>query len=114
MRSAAAGVVLNMASWRHRCAKADHKGADEMEESEWEVEIISAIIEAIGRETDEDVAHRLIAALGLLIYLSPSYSSSIQPLLEVLGTKALIHHKAKGYKKKESKKLAEEIETKLC
>lgn len=85
-----------------------------MEDSEWDVEVISALIEAVGRETDEEVAHRLLAALGLLIYLSPTYTTSVKPLLDVLGAKSMIQGKVKGYKKKEVKKLAEEVAGKLC
>jgi hypothetical protein len=55
VRSAAAGVAVNLASWRHRVSKELGKGADEMEEHEWEVELVSAAIEAIDREADEDV-----------------------------------------------------------
>ena len=114
VRSTAAGVAMNLASWRHRIAKEQRKGADEMEENASVVEEVSALVEAIGRESDEDVAHRLLAALALLAYLSPSYMSSVQPLLEVLGTKGVIEGKMKGYKKKDVKKLAEEIAGKLC
>ena len=114
VRSTAAGVAMNLASWRHRIAKEQRKGADEMEENACVVEVVSALVEAIGRESDEDVAHRLLAALGLLAYLSPSYTSLVQPLLEVLGTKGVIEGRMKGYKKKDVKKLAEEIAGKLC
>lgn len=55
VRSAAAGVAVNLAGWRHRVAKEQSKGADEGEEHEWEVELVSAAIEAIDREADEDV-----------------------------------------------------------
>lgn len=105
---------MNLAGWRHRIAKEQRKGADEVEESDWEVDIISALVEAIGREADEEVAHRLLAALGLLIYLSPSYVSSVQPLLAVLDARGTIEGKVKGSKKKEVKKLAEEIAGMLC
>ncbi len=114
VRTAAAGVAVNLAGWRHRIAKEQRKGADEVEESDWEVDIISALVEAIGREADEEVAHRLLAALGLLIYLSPSYVSSVQPLLAVLDARGTIEGKVKGSKKKEVKKLAEEIAGMLC
>ena len=113
VRSTSAGVALNIASWRHRLAKDQRKGADEVEESAWDVEVISALVEAVGREADEDIAHRLLAALGLLVYLSPN-SGSVQPLLDVLDAKGAIEGKMKGYQKKEVKKLAEEIAKKLC
>ncbi len=113
VRSAAAGVALNIASWRHRLAKEQRKDPEDLEDKEWDVEIVSALVEAVGREADDDVAHRLLAALALMLYLSPSYASSVKPLLEVLGAKGTIEGKSRGYKKKEVKKLAEEI-GKLC
>jgi thiol-disulfide isomerase/thioredoxin len=55
VRTAAAGVAVNLAGWRHRVSKEQHIGIDEAAEHEWEVELVSAVIEAIGREADEDV-----------------------------------------------------------
>jgi hypothetical protein len=55
VRSAAAGVAVNLAGWRHRVSKEQGRGADEGNEHDWEVELVSAAIEAIGREADEDV-----------------------------------------------------------
>jgi hypothetical protein len=129
VRSAAAGVAVNLAGWRHRVSKEQGKGADEGNEHDWEVELVSAAIEAIDREADEDVgefiycitrlyanalAHRLLATLALSVYLSPAWESSLQGLLEVLGAKDTLEGKAKTYKKKEVRKLAEEITGKVC
>jgi thiol-disulfide isomerase/thioredoxin len=54
VRSAAAGVAFNLGGWRHRLAK-ERGGEEQGIEVEWEVEVISAVVEAIGREADEDV-----------------------------------------------------------
>ncbi|KAK8845473.1 hypothetical protein IAR55_006186 [Kwoniella newhampshirensis] len=110
VRTAAAGVGLNMGIWR-QTSSGDEDGRAEVN---WEVEMISALVEGIGRETDEDVAHRLLAALGLVIYLSPGYESTVKPMLEVLGAKETIEKKARQWKKKEVKKLGEEIAGKMC
>jgi len=59
VRSAAAGVAVNLAGWRHRISKEQGTGADEGGEHEWEVELVSAAIEAIDREADEDVGESL-------------------------------------------------------
>ena len=56
----------------------------------------------------------LPAALALSVYLSPAWESSLQGLLEVLGAKETLETKAKTYKKKEVRKLAEEIAGKAC
>jgi thiol-disulfide isomerase/thioredoxin len=53
VRSAAAGVAVNLGGWTHRTAQ--ETGREEAVEIEWEVEVISAVVEAVARETDEDV-----------------------------------------------------------
>lgn len=55
VRSAAAGIAYNLAAVRHRDAKERGTGAEDGEEKDWEVELISALVEGIGREEDEDV-----------------------------------------------------------
>lgn len=61
VRKAAADVAVNAAAWRHRLAKerAAAEGVsgedDDGIEAEWEVEGVSALLEAIGREEDADV-----------------------------------------------------------
>ncbi|WVW81975.1 hypothetical protein I302_103978 [Kwoniella bestiolae CBS 10118] len=108
VRSSAAGIAVNAGAWRQR-----NKG-DELLDVDWEVEVVSALVEAVGREGDEDVSHRLLAALAMIIYLSPRYESDTKDLLEVLGAKDMIYSKSRGWKKKEVKKLGEEIAGKLC
>ena len=56
-------------------------------------------------------AHRLLASLGLALLLAPGYETSLRPLLEVLGAKETIGEKIKVFKKKEVKKLGEELVT---
>lgn len=55
VRSAAAGVAVNLAGWRHRNAKDTKQAPEDEDEKEWEVEVVSALLEGIGREADEDV-----------------------------------------------------------
>ena len=66
------------------------------------------------RKNTDMTAHRLLATLGLSVYLSPSWESSLQSLLEVLSAKETLESKAKTYKKKDVRKLAEEIAGKVC
>ncbi|OXG51992.1 hypothetical protein J010_01890 [Cryptococcus neoformans] len=108
VRSAAAGVAFNIGLWRH------HNVVEETPSVDWELEMISGLVEALDREEDEDVAHRLLAALALEIYLSPSYEDNVQPMLQVLETSNKIEKRCKVWKRKEVKKLGEEIARKLC
>jgi hypothetical protein len=59
VRKAAADVAVNAAAWRHRVAKACEAagGASDEDglEAEWEVELLTALLEGIGREADPDV-----------------------------------------------------------
>ncbi|KAL1405966.1 hypothetical protein Q8F55_007648 [Vanrija albida] len=120
VRKAAADVAVNAAAWRHRLAKerAAAEGVsgedDDGIEAEWEVEGVSALLEAIGREEDADVGHRLLVATALLLYLAPSFVDSLQPLLEVLGAKETVEAAGKRWGKKDVRKLADEVATKLC
>jgi hypothetical protein len=59
VRSAAAGVAVNLAGWRHRNAKDTKQAPEDEDEKEWEVEVVSALLEGIGREEDEDVGESL-------------------------------------------------------
>lgn len=55
VRSAAAGVAFNLSTVRHRDAKERNAAPEDGEEKEWEVELVSALVEAVAREEDEDV-----------------------------------------------------------
>lgn len=81
VRKAAADVAVNLATWRHRVAKEQGRGAEDESEPEWSMEIISALLEAIERESDEEVGklQRLIAHPGPQLIRSP-------PTLGCLGT----------------------------
>lgn len=58
VRKAAADVAVNAACWRHRMVKeaaAAGAGDEGGVEAEWEVELLSALLESIAREADPDV-----------------------------------------------------------
>ncbi|KAG8860671.1 hypothetical protein FRB91_001786 [Serendipita sp. 411] len=87
------------------------KKEDTVDDLDWEVEILSAVVEAIGREDNEDSLHRLITCLGLLIHLSP-HLEEVRSLLEVLQVKETLQAKMndQGTVKKEVvRKLVKEI-----
>ncbi|BGP07434.1 hypothetical protein JCM10049v2_003266 [Rhodotorula toruloides] len=56
---------------------------------EWEVEVASAVVEALGGAEDGEILHHLTNTLGTLLFLSPHFSS-VQSLLEVLETEAVL------------------------
>ncbi|KAK7056967.1 hypothetical protein VNI00_002685 [Paramarasmius palmivorus] len=123
VRTAAASLAFNcsafLQSLRVEAVKSGGgaTGAGDIENEDWEVETVSAVIEAIDREKEsEDVVHRLTASLGCLLRLSPFYETQLNPLLDVLQARQVLQSKLaaggcgeKGVQKTEVKKLVEEM-----
>ncbi|CDO71680.1 hypothetical protein BN946_scf184915.g24 [Trametes cinnabarina] len=129
VRTAAASVVFNVAATLQKSRIEKVQGTapgavpiDVEEDEEWEVELVSAVLEAINNETQsEEVVHRLTAALAFLLRLSPFYESQLASLLEVLQSKETLKGKLQkggcgenGVQKPEVRKLVEEVAEKLC
>ncbi|KAL4258141.1 DeSI family protein [Pleurotus pulmonarius] len=114
VRTAAASLAFNAA------ATDDSAGADD---SEWALELASALVEAIERETtNEDVVHRLVAALAALVRLSPAHEE-LTSLLEVLQARDVLRRKLSagefaggkgGVRKEEVRALIRDVADKLC
>ncbi|KAI0051384.1 DUF862-domain-containing protein [Auriscalpium vulgare] len=127
VRTSAASVAFNVGAWVQRGRVARVRGehvangmGESEEDGEWEVEIISAVVEALGTEQEsEDVVHRLTATLALLVRLSPIYADQLQPLFEVLQVGSMLTGKMAGegglqVQKKEVRTLMKEVASKLC
>ncbi|KAG5643058.1 hypothetical protein DXG03_001615 [Asterophora parasitica] len=124
VRTAAASLTFNVAAYlqKGRVEKVKGGASAVQEDEDWEVEMVSAVVEALDREiTSEEVVHRLAASLALLLRLSPAYQTQMSPLLEVLQAQAVLKRKlAKGgcgedgVVKKDIRKLVEEVANKLC
>ncbi|ESK95813.1 thioredoxin family protein [Moniliophthora roreri MCA 2997] len=128
VRTAAASLAFNSSAFLQNLrVEAVRNGGgggakSDIENEDWEVEIVSAVIEAIDREKEsEDVVHRLMASLGCLLRLSPFYETQLNPLLEVLQARQILQSKLaaggcgeKGVQKPEVRKLIEEVALKLC
>ncbi|KAI0029169.1 PPPDE putative peptidase domain-containing protein [Vararia minispora EC-137] len=129
VRVAAASAAFNVAAWVQRGRVARVRGetqvgldgaAESDEDGDWEVELVSAVVEAIGSEKEsEDVYHRLVATLAFLTRLSPNFDSHVAPLLEVLQARETVQRKALGkgglkVEKADVKTLGVEVADKLC
>ncbi|KIK57138.1 hypothetical protein GYMLUDRAFT_75661 [Collybiopsis luxurians FD-317 M1] len=128
VRMAAASLVFNGAAWvqkgRVEAVRSGGgvEGKRDVEDEDWEVEMVSAVVEAVDREKgSEDVVHRLTASLGCLLRLSPFYESQIKSLLEVLQAKRVLRSKLgkggcgeEGVRKGEVRRLVEEVADRLC
>ncbi|KAG5649934.1 hypothetical protein H0H81_001408, partial [Sphagnurus paluster] len=120
VRTAAASLAFNVAEFLQKGRVDKVKGsssASVQEDEEWEVEMISAVVEALDRETtSEEVVHRLTASLAFLVRLSPVYETQVLPLLDVLQARAILKHKLskggcgeEGVTKRDVRKLVEEV-----
>lgn len=126
VRTAAASLTFNIAVFvqkprfeaQRRGRRGDEGSGDNDSEGDWEVEMISAILEALRIETSsEDVGkfrcvplfplcllnahvfclvHRLTASLAFFIHLSPYYDTQLKPLLEVLQAQDVLKAKLSG------------------
>jgi len=127
VRTAAASLVFNAAAFLQKGRVEivrNGRGSEkkDIEDEDWEVETVSAVVEAIDREKiNEDVVHRLTACLGCLLRLSPFYETQISSLLEVLQAKTILKGKLEkggcgetGVSKKDVRKLIQEVGDKLC
>jgi desumoylating isopeptidase 1 len=151
VRVAAASLAFNVGAWVQRGRVARVKDGEEAidgiregeEDPEWEVELISAVAEALASEEEsEDVGrlsfshlpeaceltqksffffsvHRLTATLAFLMRLSPNYQDQLLPLLDVLGVRETLKGKLAEdgklkVRKKEVRALLEEVAVQLC
>ncbi|KAH9980190.1 PPPDE putative peptidase domain-containing protein [Lactifluus volemus] len=128
VRVAAASLAFNVGAWVQRGRVARVGGGEPAfdgiregeEDGEWEVELVSAVAEALaGEEESEDAVHRLTATLAFLIRLSPNYEDQLLPLLNVLGVRETLKGKLGGdgklkVRKKDIRALVEEVADKLC
>ncbi|KZS90471.1 DUF862-domain-containing protein [Sistotremastrum niveocremeum HHB9708] len=128
VRSAAASLAFNVAAHYQRPLVEQQRNAKKGEalpdagNGDWEVELVSALIEAIDTEKqNEEVVHRLVASLGILLHLSPFFVEQLQPLIEVLQAKSILKSKLsaggfseKGVTKAPVKALITEVAEKLC
>lgn len=114
VRSAGAGLVWSITGrfWNER-NRGTSTGIESVDE-EWEVEIGSAVLEAIGREVESsEVVHRLAATLGLLLVKSPHFEQ-LDSLFQVLGARTILQEReAIVVGKKEVVALLKEVQS-LC
>ncbi|VDC02435.1 unnamed protein product [Peniophora sp. CBMAI 1063] len=123
VRSAAASAAFNAAAWvqrgrvarvRGQSSPADGAGEGD-EDGEWDLELLSALVEGIRSESEsEDVVHRLAASAALLVRLAPDVEE-VKGLCEVLGVGEVVQGVVKGdvVKKKDVRDLVNELGT-LC
>ncbi|EIN12585.1 thioredoxin family protein [Punctularia strigosozonata HHB-11173 SS5] len=118
VRTAAASLAFNVSAWLQKGRVERVRGrtgaTEDEEDPEWEVEMVSAVVEALSREDkSEDVVHRLTACLAFLLRLSPVYDEQIAPLMEVFQVREVLNGKLEIVHKPDVKKLIKEVADKL-
>ncbi|KAI0304337.1 PPPDE putative peptidase domain-containing protein [Multifurca ochricompacta] len=127
VRVAAASLAFNVGAWlqKGRLARVRGDNVDDgiregEEDGEWEVELVSAVAEALANEEEsEDAVHRLTATLAFLIRLSPFFQDQLHTLLNVLQVRRTLKSKLTedgklNVRKKEVRALVGEVADQLC
>lgn len=116
IRQAAASLAYNCSNnvsiERLKKEEGTFVGIAEQEDDDWQVELLSAMVDALAKETDEEISklypclysiqltpfffvvHRLLAAIGKLLFLAPE-TSSVGNLLSALDLTNIIETKKK-------------------
>ncbi|KAF9219270.1 DUF862-domain-containing protein [Gyrodon lividus] len=125
VRTAAASLAFNIAAYLQKLrvdkVQARNDSTDPEENDDWEFEMVTAILKAIEQEkSSEEIVHRLIACLALLLRLSP-FMEQLDILLEAMKSREVLKGKLEesgcgeaGVAKKEVRKLILEVSEKLC
>ncbi|ORX55181.1 DUF862-domain-containing protein [Hesseltinella vesiculosa] len=95
VRQAAASLAFNCSTVvlaARLKSEQDGSSAAEQGDDDWHVEMASAVVDALAKETDVHTAHRLLACLGNLVFLAPT-DSTVTSLLQALDTVSLLEGK---------------------
>lgn len=96
VRQTAASLAFNCSTrvMAERLQNEDSGGDDAQEDDDWQVEVVSAVVDALSKETDQDITHKLLASISKLLFLAPA-NSSLPDLLSVLDVPGIIDGKKK-------------------
>ncbi|KAG0168350.1 hypothetical protein DFQ28_004953 [Apophysomyces sp. BC1034] len=67
-------------------------GMADQEDDDWHVELVSAIMDALIKEEDPEIVHRLLSAISKFLFLAPS-DSSLPNLLSALDIQSTLNTK---------------------
>ncbi|OBZ91273.1 hypothetical protein A0J61_00658, partial [Choanephora cucurbitarum] len=99
VRQTAASLAYNcstgVASERLQKEQSTFAGMAEQEDDDWQVELSSAILDALSKEQDEEIIHRLLATIAKFLFLAPEHTSSVADLLSALDIQTILEDKKK-------------------
>ncbi|KAG9102103.1 hypothetical protein FRC06_002319 [Ceratobasidium sp. 370] len=108
VRTAASTLVFNVGTHLQRSRRKAPTRPDPVEDGDWEVEVLTAVLENLSRESDPGAVHRLVSAFGFIVLLSPWFAEQTGPLLEILEAPKILNAMATSSKEAEVQKLANE------
>ncbi|KAF8600295.1 DUF862-domain-containing protein [Ceratobasidium sp. AG-I] len=111
VRTAASTLVFNVSAYLQRSRRQAPSRPDPVEDRDWEVEVLTAVIETLSREADSVLAvlvHRLVSAFGFIVLLSPWFAEQTGPFLEVLDARNVMETVTTSSKEKEVQTIARE------
>lgn len=147
VRTAAASLAFNVSAYVQKerleqVRKQYGPFAASEEDGDWEVEVVSAILEALQKETQSEdiskwsakfsmrqfpdgwwcwIVHRLTASLAFMLRFSPVYDAQVRPLVDVLQGKEMLKAKLEkggfgeeGVKAAPLRKLITQVADHLC
>ncbi|KAG8711630.1 hypothetical protein FRC09_020503 [Ceratobasidium sp. 395] len=97
VRITASTLVFNVGTHLQRSRRQSPSRPDPVEDGDWEVEVLTALLEGLSTETDPGA-----------VLLSPWFAEQTGPLLEVLDAKKTLNSVAQSSRDAEVKKLAKE------
>lgn len=108
VRTAASTLVFNLGTHLQRSRRQNPTRPDPVEDADWEVEVLTAVLETLSKESDSGIVHRLVSAFGFFVMLSPWFIEHTGPLLEVLEAKGVLESVVNASKEAEVKKIGKE------
>ncbi|KAI8341976.1 PPPDE putative peptidase domain-containing protein [Chlamydoabsidia padenii] len=93
VRQTAASLAFNCSTrvMAERLEKEKENTATE-DDDDWQVEVVSAVMDALSKETDQDITHRLLVCISKFLFLAPS-DSSLPDLLSALDIRGVLDSK---------------------
>ncbi|EJU03248.1 DUF862-domain-containing protein [Dacryopinax primogenitus] len=90
IRTATASVTFNLGALHQQAVRQALEKHTRPPSEDWIIEVVSALIEALSRETSsEEVVHRLVASLALFVFRAPGWEE-LRELLQVLQAQEVL------------------------
>ncbi|KAF8597023.1 DUF862-domain-containing protein [Ceratobasidium sp. AG-I] len=90
VRGAASVVAFNIGTCLQRSRRVVSKQDGQIEDGDWEAEIVAALFEALQNEPDSNILAQLLSAFSSILFLSPWFAEQTGPYLQVLDATTIL------------------------